>query len=31
VEVEVAAVKGAHAGIEWIGPDAVDPLDRGGA
>lgn len=26
VEVEVAAVKGAHAGIEWIGPDAVDPL-----
>jgi enamine deaminase RidA (YjgF/YER057c/UK114 family) len=27
VEVEVAAVKGAHAGIEWIGPDAVDPLD----
>jgi enamine deaminase RidA (YjgF/YER057c/UK114 family) len=31
VEVEVAAVKGAHAGIEWIGPDAVDPLDGGGA
>jgi enamine deaminase RidA (YjgF/YER057c/UK114 family) len=31
VEVEVAAVKGAHAGIEWIGPDAVDPLDSGGA
>lgn len=28
VEVEVAAVKGAHAEIEWIGPDAVDPLDR---
>ena len=28
VEVEVAAVKGAHAGIESIGPDAVDPLDR---
>ena len=28
VEVEVMAVKGAHAGIEWIGPDAVDPLDR---
>src|SRR5262249_2852520 len=28
VEVEVAAVKGAHAGIEWIGPDAADPLDR---
>jgi enamine deaminase RidA (YjgF/YER057c/UK114 family) len=27
VEVEVAAVKGAHAGIEWVGPDAVDPLD----
>ena len=27
VEVEVAAVKGARAGIEWIGPDAVDPLD----
>jgi enamine deaminase RidA (YjgF/YER057c/UK114 family) len=26
VEVEVAAVKGAGAGIEWIGPDAVDPL-----
>jgi enamine deaminase RidA (YjgF/YER057c/UK114 family) len=30
VEVEVTAVKGAHAGIEWIGPDAVDPLDRDG-
>jgi len=29
VEVEVAAVKGAHAGIEWIGPDAVDPLAGG--
>jgi enamine deaminase RidA (YjgF/YER057c/UK114 family) len=28
VEVEVAAVKGAHAGIEWVGPDAADPLDR---
>jgi enamine deaminase RidA (YjgF/YER057c/UK114 family) len=28
VEVEVTAVKGAHAGIEWIGPDAADPLDR---
>jgi len=28
VEVEVAAVKGAHAGIEWIAPDAVDPTDR---
>ena len=27
IEVEAAAVKGAHAGIEWIGPDAVDPLD----
>jgi len=27
VEVEVAAVKGAHANIEWIGPDGVDPLD----
>jgi enamine deaminase RidA (YjgF/YER057c/UK114 family) len=27
VEVEVTAVKGAGAGIEWIGPDAVDPLD----
>jgi len=31
VEVEVAALKGAHANIEWIGPDAVDPLDRGAA
>ena len=31
VEVEVAAVKGARAGIEWIGPDAVDPLDAKGA
>ncbi len=30
VEVEVAAVKGAHAGIESIGPDAVDPLDAPG-
>jgi enamine deaminase RidA (YjgF/YER057c/UK114 family) len=28
VEVEVAAVKGAHAGIEQVGPDAADPLDR---
>jgi enamine deaminase RidA (YjgF/YER057c/UK114 family) len=28
VEVEVAALKGAHANIEWIGPDAVDPLER---
>jgi enamine deaminase RidA (YjgF/YER057c/UK114 family) len=27
VEVEVAAVKGAGADIEWIGPDAADPLD----
>jgi enamine deaminase RidA (YjgF/YER057c/UK114 family) len=27
VEVEVAAVKGARAGIEWIGPDEVDSLD----
>ena len=31
VEVEVAAVKGAHAGIEWIGPDALDPLDSASA
>ena len=30
VEVEVAAVKGARDGIEWITPDAVDPLDRAG-
>jgi enamine deaminase RidA (YjgF/YER057c/UK114 family) len=28
VEVEVTAVKGAHADIEWVGPDGVDPLDR---
>jgi enamine deaminase RidA (YjgF/YER057c/UK114 family) len=28
VEVEVTAVKGAHAGIEWVPPDAADPLDR---
>ena len=28
VEVEVAAVKGAGAGIQRIGPDAVDPLDQ---
>jgi enamine deaminase RidA (YjgF/YER057c/UK114 family) len=28
VEVEVAALKGAHAHSEWVGPDAVDPLDR---
>jgi enamine deaminase RidA (YjgF/YER057c/UK114 family) len=27
VEVEVAAVKGAHASIEWVGPDPVDPVD----
>jgi len=27
VEVEVSAVKGAHAGIEWVGPDATDALD----
>ena len=27
VEVEVTAVKGAGTGIEWIGPEAVDPLD----
>ena len=27
VEIEVAAVKGAAAGIEWVEPDAVDPLD----
>ena len=29
VEIEVAAVKGAGAGIEWIGPDPIDVLDRG--
>jgi enamine deaminase RidA (YjgF/YER057c/UK114 family) len=28
VEVEVAALKGASQNIEWIAPDAVDPLDR---
>lgn len=28
VEIEVAAVKGAGAGIEWIAPDPVDVLDR---
>jgi enamine deaminase RidA (YjgF/YER057c/UK114 family) len=28
VEVEVAAVKGAGQGIERVGPDPVDPLDR---
>jgi enamine deaminase RidA (YjgF/YER057c/UK114 family) len=27
VEVEVSAIKGAGAGIQWIGPDPVDPLD----
>jgi len=27
VEIEVTAVKGGGAGIEWIGPDATDPLD----
>jgi enamine deaminase RidA (YjgF/YER057c/UK114 family) len=27
VEIEVSAVKGAGAGISWIGPDAADPLD----
>ena len=27
VEIEVTAVKGAGANIDWIGPDAVDPLD----
>jgi enamine deaminase RidA (YjgF/YER057c/UK114 family) len=27
VEIEVTAVKGASAGIQSIGPDAVDPLD----
>ena len=26
VELEAVALKGAHADIEWIGPDAVDPL-----
>jgi enamine deaminase RidA (YjgF/YER057c/UK114 family) len=28
VEVEVTAVKGARESIEWVGPDATDPLDR---
>jgi enamine deaminase RidA (YjgF/YER057c/UK114 family) len=28
VEVEVTAVKGAHADIVWVAPDARDPLDR---
>jgi enamine deaminase RidA (YjgF/YER057c/UK114 family) len=27
VEIEVSAVKGAGAGIQWIGPDPRDPLD----
>jgi hypothetical protein len=27
VEIEVTAVKGAGAAIQWIGPDATDPLD----
>lgn len=27
VEIEVAAVKGAGANIEWVGPDKVDPLN----
>jgi enamine deaminase RidA (YjgF/YER057c/UK114 family) len=27
VEVEAVALKGAHADIEWIGPEASDPLD----
>jgi len=30
VEVEVAAVKGAADGINWIGPSPVDPLDASG-
>jgi enamine deaminase RidA (YjgF/YER057c/UK114 family) len=29
VEVEVMAVKGAGAEIQWIGPDPADPLDAG--
>ena len=29
VEIEVTAVKGAGTGIQWIGPDATDPLDAG--
>ena len=28
VEVEVMAIKGAHADIEWLGPEATDPLHR---
>ena len=27
VEIEVTAVKGAGAGIQWVGPDTADPLD----
>ncbi len=27
VEVEAVALKGAHADIEWVGPDVTDPLD----
>jgi hypothetical protein len=27
VEVEAVALKGAHAAIEWVGPDVTDPLD----
>jgi enamine deaminase RidA (YjgF/YER057c/UK114 family) len=27
IEVEAAAVKGAGAGIQWVEPDATDPLD----
>jgi enamine deaminase RidA (YjgF/YER057c/UK114 family) len=27
VEIEVTAVRGAGAGIEWIAPDPLDPLD----
>jgi enamine deaminase RidA (YjgF/YER057c/UK114 family) len=28
VEVEAVALKGAHADIIWLGPDATDPLSR---
>ena len=28
VEEEVTAIKGAHANIEWIAADTVDPLER---
>lgn len=31
VEIEAIAIKGAGAGIQSIGPDAVDPLDAGTA